>query len=272
MPTWAEGIAAIANAPETQALERQPLPRRRMHAPVIVTGYAGSGKTAIWRHLTGRDAPNRLSHDVDQDWLPLRQANRRTSITTIPGQTSAGRTVRLERYFGRGTIVGGVVFVATFGFDHVWPQQADVVAAELSTVDMSHLSDWNIKRELESFQETCREIRRKYQSAPDPAYRPKWLLVLVNKVDLYWDALDHAAEYYLPDSESPFNEHAMRLQQGIGQLAGFQYSVLPMTTDPAPYIFQSNFGGFTIESQLDDRHARASLSTLGSALEGLSGL
>lgn len=271
MPTWAEGLAAIENSPETQPLEKDPLPKRRVHSPVVVTGYAGSGKTAIWRHLTGREAPNRLSRDVDQDWLPLRQANRRTAITTIPGQTSTGRTVRLERYFGRDTIVGGVVFVATFGFNHIWPQQADIVAAELGNVDKIHLSNWNSKRELESFQETCREIRRKYQATSDPAYRPKWLLVIVNKVDLYWDALDEAAKYYLPDAKSPFNEQARRLQKDIGQL-DFEYSVLPAIADPAPYVFQSNFGGFTIESQLEDRHAHASLLTIGSALEVLSGL
>jgi hypothetical protein len=163
------------------------------------------------------------------------------------------------------------VFVASFGFDHVWPQQADTVAAELSSVNMDRLSDWNVKRELESFQETCREIRRKYQQTSDPSSRPRWLLVLVNKVDLYWDALDSAAAYYLPTSIGPFNEQAQRLLNDIGGLAQFQYIVLPVTIDPAAYAFRSNFGSFEIESQLASHHGNASIAALGSALEELSG-
>jgi hypothetical protein len=168
--------------------------------------------------------------------------------------------------------VTGVIFVASFGFDYIWPDRSDVVGAEIyPDVSIRRLSDWNIDREDESFLETCREIRRKCTADIPVELKPRWLVVLVNKVDLYWDAIDRAKAHYVPGCESPFDKVAGRLVKDIGELIPFTYVVLPITVSPGQYVFDSNYGGFDIEPQLEQHHADASLNLVETTLEGLCG-
>lgn len=271
MTTWREGVEAIRAGSSS---ERPPGGRWLpwiSRVPIVVMGGPGTGKTAIWRELTGRAAPDEMSTNVDQGYFGRGRNRRRTvAITTIPGQDSQERYLDLERYFGRDTKLHGVIFVASFGFDRIWPGAADATAAEIDTCDIEHLSAYNMRRELRAFQETCAKIKQKHLLAA-PELRPKWLLVLVNKVDLYWDAIDEARQYYVPGSGSAFNDEAQQLLDSLGTLAQFQYEVLPMTLMPIGYSFSSNRCDIPIDSQLEDRHATASLQLLAGTLERLCG-
>jgi hypothetical protein len=271
--TWHEGVAAIATGTTPDPGDRRRWMPWIKRVPIVVTGSAGAGKTAIWRHLTGGSAPDAMSTTVDQGYFFSSNSRRRNlAITTIPGQTSEQRYLDLDRYFGSTTAVRGIIFVASFGFDRVWPGESDLTAAELPRLDIDDLSGRNIQRGLRSFQETCGRIRQKFSIAREPDSKPRWLLVLANKADLYWDAIDQAERYYAPGYGSEFDREAQQLLEDLGRMMNFQYEVLPMALTPIPYEFASNRGSFLVESQLGQRHAEASLDLLGNALERLNGL
>ncbi|HYG96358.1 MAG TPA: hypothetical protein VD741_04545 [Solirubrobacterales bacterium] len=272
MTTWDRGVAAIeSNLTLGETSKRHWFPWIS-RVPVVIMGGPGAGKTAIWSKLTGRPAANAMSTKVDKGYFFGRRGLRRTlTVTTIPGQDSEQRYLDIDRYFGIYTAVHGVIFVASFGFDQIWPDESEVTAAELDPFTIEELSTRNIRRELKSFQETCNRIRHKHAVAADPFFKPKWLLVLVNKVDLYWDAIDQARDYYAPGCNSEFDREATELQRSIGTLAGFAYRVIPMALSPMPYVFSSNRGDLPIDSQLEPSHGKASLKLLADTLEELNG-
>jgi hypothetical protein len=274
MATWEDGLNAI-EAAESHSIDVhggwRPGTKRK---PIVVMGHAGAGKTEVWRHLTGKQAPDAMSTRVDQGYF--RGVGQKTkaalAITTIPGQVSEERRADVERRFSGDTLLNGVIFVAAFGFDQIWPRDADGVASELDPPTIEQLSHRNIGRELESFKETCERIRDKYLGGGH-TMTPRWLLVVVNKADLYWPGRDQASAYYRPGTGSPFDLVAHKLKTEVGELAAPRYEVMPLVLRPGPYSFRSNKGApLEAESHLDDRHAAASRRYLMERLEELSGI
>lgn len=269
MTTWLDGVNAIREGHSSDLTSKNRWYPWITRIPIVVMGGPGAGKTAIWRRLTGHSAPDAMSTRIDQGYFGRARRRRNVAITTIPGQESQERYLDLDRYFGSTTMLNGVIFVASFGFDHIWSSASDATAAEIGRCDIEHLSDYNMRRELRAFQETCARIRQKHLIAKGSDLRPKWLLVLVNKVDLYWDAIEGAQRYYAPGCGSEFDIEAEQLLKGLGTLTQFQYEVLPMTLSPLGYSFRSNRGDIPIDSQLEQRHADASLQLLVDTLETL---
>jgi hypothetical protein len=267
--TWDDGIAGIRDSDGASARFREqrwnPLISR---TPIVVTGSPGAGKTELWRRLTGRDAPEAVSTDIDQAlFFPRRRKS--VAVTTIPGQESDDRARLMLEYFGPRLIVKGVVFVATYGFNHIWPSQAEPIARNLTPVaDVNTLSEHNLDIELESFRDTCSRIKDKFSIAPRE-YAPDWLLVLANKTDLYWDGVEHAREYYQAGSESPFGRIAGALLAYLGQGRGFDYHLLPIALRAENYSFLTTKASFVVETQLSADAVSSSIETLGRALEGL---
>jgi hypothetical protein len=240
--------------------------------PIVVTGSSGAGKTEAWRQLTGRDAPDQMSRGLDQGYVfrspaPVRKKSR-IAITTIPGQTSRERFEDLDFYFAPTSYLVGVIFVATFGFDHVWPHDADLVASGLSPFTVASLRDRNIARELSSFAETCARLRAR--NAADRNLPTPWLLVLVNKVDLYATSIAPAEEYYRPTCGSLFDAEAQRLSTDLGAAAGFRYEALPVAMRAKDYNFSSNLGDLSVATQLAPGVVNGSIDTLLRVVEELS--
>jgi hypothetical protein len=123
----------------------------------------------------------------------------------------------------------GVIFVATFGFNRVWSNRADSVANQLQPFDIESLSTHNIKQELDSFRATCEKIEEKRVIA-EAGICPRWLLVLVNKIDLYRDGRVQAEDYYRPTCKSPFDDVAQQHLPLTDPVLDFStgYSRLPL--------------------------------------------
>ena len=138
-------------------------------------------------------------------------------ITTIPGQPSKERDYAINRAFGEDAFLEGVVFVACNGYDYIW-NNTDVAASGMSNFDLDSLRKRNMRHELDSFTEICRAIMRKKQAAP-PDFLPKWLLVVANKADLYWNNIDPARQYYEVGQGSEFGERTNEFLMQIGTMS-----------------------------------------------------
>lgn len=197
--------------------------------------------------------------------------NRRSlALTTVPGQPVRPRYAALEQLFGEETRLHGVIYVASNGYDHVWPGNAELFANNLksySSYDMDSLRNRNLRYERENFQDICSQILRKRFIAPEES-RPKWLLVLVNKADLYWHDQASVENYYLPGCGSDFDNHAQDLVSRIGSTA-LQYYILPLSTENSAYEFRSSFGTITTPSTLTTDQKDASIRCVVDSLGDL---
>jgi hypothetical protein len=266
MVTWPDVIERIYDGQQAN-LDLRRTRFRIARVPLVIMGNSGAGKTKIWSVLTKRPYEEESSL-VEDDGYMLRPNSKAITLSTIPGQDCKGRAAAMGRLFGPKTVVDGVIFVACNGFDHIWPTRRHIVASGLAPYDLESLRARNLRKELSKFGETCDRIIEKHMIVP--GLSPKWLLVVVNKLDLYWNRRDDAAAYYLPGSGSPFDEIAQDLQSQIGSIA-VNYDVLPLATAPADYQFQSNRGSIKVESQLTTEECTASVACLAEALEDRCG-
>ena len=172
-------------------------------------------------------------------------------------------------FFGESTILEGVIFVASFGFDTVWPDEVEDVAASLGNADIEVLGARNTTVELDSFRETCAKIAEKRTVAGGNT-GPRWLLVLVNKVDLYFDGIEQARKYYAPGSNTEFDRVAKNLIRQLSGLGPFRYDVLPVPLAPHDYHFTPGFlPPLESTTQLGPQAGEASFSVFVSLLEEL---
>jgi hypothetical protein len=268
MTTWDQGVAALAKAsPPPEHRQGHWLPWLG-RVPIVITGASGAGKTEVWRRLTGKQAPDAPSKSVEEGYLfPIRRRSR-VAVTAIPGQVSKQRYDDLNFYFGPTGRLDGVVFVASFGFDRVWPQDIDLVANNLPELTVDALRQRNVARELDSFRETCEQLRQRNFS--DRNLPVPWLLVVVNKVDLFSTELETAGSYYVPGGGSQFDQIIDRLKGDLGNAAGFRYDVLPVCLRPADYVFSSYRGTLAVRSQLDQSRAYSSIDLIIQTVKELS--
>lgn len=93
--------------------------------------------------------------------------------------------------------------------------------------------------------------------------------MLANKVDLYWDEVGSAADYYFRDSNSPFVQEAEALVKQLGT-RGPSLHHLPVAIEAADYHYVSRLGDLSQQSQLNAPAAEASLRCLIETMEELS--
>ena len=228
--------------------------------PVAVAGDAGAGKTGIWSQLTQNPAAYDMSVATDDGYMMRMNARDRLVLITIPGQISRPRAFAMDEVFDIRRRLRGVIYVASYGYDHIWPNEADQVASNLRPHNLRELRNYNMRQELSNFTDLRNAILKKFVQGPRDL-APTWLLVLVNKLDLYWPEADAAWQYYRPSSRSRFNSLAQELIQRVGTLS-LKYHVLPVATEPIGFDFQSSRGSICVPSHLSQVQCAASIRSL----------
>lgn len=268
---WPEAIDRIQQgAPAPSFDHRRFAVRGRRH--VVITGNSGSGKTRLWSTLTKSSAPEQMSLTHDDGYM-ITYKKRSLVLITVPGQYSSPRFVTLERLFDTRAHLQGIMFVACAGYDHIWPANADIVANELrrrGSYNIDGLRRHNLDNEQESFKDICRRIAEKTELTRDRDLWPKWLVVAVNKADLYWGQLPAVHDYYLPGSGSPFDRHREALFDRIGHNT-IRYLLLPLITAIGDYRFQPSSAAIPapVHPSITPAYQHASLECLASNLEEL---
>jgi hypothetical protein len=261
--TWPDVLDRTA-AGQPTGLNLQRVRFRLRRVPLTIVGNAGAGKSRIWSLLTKQPYLERASVTKDEAYM-LRRNNDAIALTTIPGQTSNSRYATLQHYFRESRPLEGVIFVACNGFDYIWPERRVTVLPSIKPYRLEALRKRNKRKELDRFTQLCEMLaERLISDRPNP---PKWLMVVVNKLDLFWDELDQAEKYYLPGSDSVFASVAQDLFSDIGRARPFGYDVLPLASVASDYSFHSARGTLTKSSKLTPIQCEASVGCLVEALE-----
>ena len=194
---------------------------------IAFTGLAGAGKSVLFDFLRGEGfkqgyKPPKPSQSVEKG--KIRPANKRMAISVLPGQTDYPRLQGLDEIFLGKKGVDGVIHVVSNGFIE---ERSSVARSSLikdtGLKTIEQFRQHQIKAELVDLKETCEIIRQsihKYQ-------KPKWLLVAVTKVDLFYDKLDEAQEYYSPHGKSEFAKRLKELQIKVGT-DNFRWETVPV--------------------------------------------
>ena len=171
---------------------------------IVVVGRPSVGKTLLTKHLNGKitiqtDKPE-LSLDVEVDVLRLKKWSK--IISTIPGQLMAEREQGLEKAFDRHDELEGVIYVVDWGYTKTWNKIAEKELISKGITDVNALREYNLETEREDFKHILAKIRQAISNNRGP----KWLLIAVNKADLFYDEIDEAQKYYDPNFKSEFTD------------------------------------------------------------------
>ncbi len=223
---------------------------------IAFTGMEGVGKTVLLDHLTGKalkiDYQNPdQSQKVEKG--KIRLPGQRLKISVVPGQDANPRLVAIDDLFSGKKPVEGVVHTVAFGFASI--RNADIQNSLIKNHKMTTFSKLNkylLDKEFEDLASTCQAIRdahRKY-------HKPMWLILAVDKIDLYYSKLDGAREYYCKQS-SRFAELLNRLKSHVGE-DYFRWQAVPVCSCLESY----EWNGKERQSQLNQNVRDAYLSQL----------
>lgn len=204
---------------------------------ILVTGTAGAGKSVLMSHYHGE--ANQLSWRTpgvspSTEIKPIPIGDWTQIVHVIPGQHGFERTTAFDVGFSKTASLKGVIHVVDWGYTAV---RDDAVRAQLINVEkvsnIHLLRARSLKVELDEFKSVCNYVR----AAVAAKRGPKWLVIAVNKVDLFIDGITDAQAYYELDQNSDFVKVLNELLIDVGR-HNLKVLVLPVCSMPA--VFEWN--------------------------------
>jgi hypothetical protein len=200
------------------------------------TGMEGAGKTVLLDHLSG--AAFRPGYQ-----LPLRSQKaesgqlgtrgQRMTATVVPGQIAAPRHLAIDKLFGGKRPLDGVVHVVCNGFASVRdPNTVETFIRNSKLTTLAKYRNYALSQELIDLELICqaiRELLRKKRS-------PSWLIVAVDKIDLYFDKIGKARAYYSLNADSPFADRLRTLASQVGT-DNFRWESVPVCGCLEPFAW-----------------------------------
>ncbi|MDO8065576.1 hypothetical protein [Janthinobacterium sp. SUN206] len=227
---------------------------------ILVTGHSGAGKSVLTGQLHGSardlyyEAPSE-SQTVEVEAITIGEWTK--LVRVLPGQKgrrTAGEIDSLQE----NESLDGVIHVVDFGY--VAPRDpvvAQALVEEDGIVTLQELRERNLKLEVEDLKDLIASIRRLHHQHK----RPKWLIIAVNKVDLYPTERSMALAHYHSKGTSPFSKALRELQQEIGE-NNLAIYVVEVCSHEADFIWN----GFNVPSALAPREDNTILRNFSSVL------
>ena len=203
---------------------------------IIVTGRAGAGKSVLAAHYHGEansldwDEPGTSS---DVEIKPITIGEWTKIVEVIPGQNTAERKKALDRALNQTNDLEGIIHVVDWGYTAIRDTAVrnDLIGST-GLDSIQKIRDRNLKLELEEFDKLLELISMSISSGRGP----KWLVVAVNKVDLYESDLTVAQEYYHSECSGVFGKRLEKLFKEVGS-NNLKVLCLPVCAMPEPFIW-----------------------------------
>lgn len=186
-------------------------------ADVIVTGRGGAGKSVLASHYHGE--ANNLDWQLpatsnDVEVKPIAIGDWTKIVSVIPGQDTAERTQAIDEVFNKNEALEGIIHVVDWGYTAVRDETVRKVMMTTKGIDtIQKLRDHNLQLELQDFKDLLVDVKRSIRKKKGP----KWIVIAVNKVDLYESTIDDAKNYYHPECGGPFSLLIDELYSVIGK-------------------------------------------------------
>lgn len=197
---------------------------------VAFTGMEGVGKTVLYDYLTGKGfLPNYTPPMQSQvrEKGDLTAGKARLVVHVVPGQqVSEPRYTALDQVFKGSEPVEGVVHVVAYGHAVIRNESSRnqlITAMKIDNADK--FREHQRQREIADLEETCQWILDSHRVRR----YPKWMLVVIDKVDLFSNSITEARDYYSPGSGSLFSSVLDSLLTKVGT-AFFRWQTVPVCT------------------------------------------
>lgn len=197
-------------------LKRGALLMGRGKSDVVILGRSAVGKSLLTDRLRGLPgdlnwvAPG-ISRSVES--AVLRAGSKPMIIRTIPGQVSRERDAGIHEAMSEHNHLRGVIYVADWGYTDVRDESVRRDQIDREGIDtLEKVRQSNLTAEVADFNEVTLRIRESIARCG----KPVWLLIVVNKADLFFDRMDEAQAYYHPQLESAFTAPLRRLIEHVG--------------------------------------------------------
>lgn len=230
---------------------------------IVFTGMGGVGKTVLFDHLSGTafdknyEPPQEMSQAIEIGKMPARR--KRIKISVLPGQESRPRLQAINELFYGDKPINGVVHVVANGFIELRSPEARQELIEKYGLDtLLRFREHQLREEVEDFDATCDVIRQSAQKHR----MPNWMIVVVNKCDLYSSDLEAARAHYATGTNSPFRIRLSQLQQQLG-FDNFRWTIAPACS----WLDDFTWNGNTTKVQLNVSQRNHLLFRLSATLE-----
>lgn len=194
---------------------------------IVFTGQAGAGKSVLLDFLKGEGfkqgyKPPKPSQSVEKG--KVRKSNKQMAISVLPGDNQNPRLQGINEIFLDKKAVDGVIHVVCNGFIDVRDPTAREVLINDQKIDtIEKFRQVQLSEELKDLDETCKVLRQSIQKHRTP----KWMLIAVTKIDLFYDTLDVVRAYYSPNGSSEFAKRLQLLQTQVGT-DNFRWGTIPV--------------------------------------------
>ena len=210
---------------------------------IAFVGPEGIGKSVLLDHLTGAAAKEGYSPPAKSrkpEPGKLKSQGNRLAITVSPG-AGGPKVDTFNDVFGGRHPVDGVVFVAGSGLITLRDEHARQTNIELGYTTIEKWRKLNWKGELDHLIELCATIEASHAESR----RPRWLLVVSTKADLYYQEIEKVGAYYSPYGDSEFANILNTLRLNVGR-NNFEWDALPVCS----MLEDFHWGKEVLQSQL----------------------
>ena len=213
---------------------------------VIITGRAGVGKSVLASHYHGEANTqdwNEPGTSSDVEIKPITIGDWTKIVAVIPGQNNAERFKALDTALNKNKKLDGVIHVVDWGFTSIRDAAVRQEMIENGGVDsIEKIRAQNLSLELKEFDSLLEKLKMSITSERGPS----WLVIAVNKVDLFKDKLNEAERYYNPMCTSEFTAVLNDFFETVGKI---KVKVVYLPVCPMPETFEWN--GQVISPQID---------------------
>lgn len=213
---------------------------------VIVTGRAGVGKSVLASHYHGEANTqdwNESGTSQDVEIKPITIGDWTKIVAVIPGQSSQERARALDEALNKTNELDGVIHVVDWGFTSIREAAVRKEMIESRKIDsIDKIREHNLALELNDFESMLDKLTMSISNGRGP----KWLVIAVNKVDLFEKDLLIAERYYNPLCTSPFTDKINSFLRTVG---ANNIKVVHLPVCPMPEPFEWN--GEVVAPQID---------------------
>lgn len=202
---------------------------------IAVTGHSNAGKTNLADQLEGRAREPKYqiaNESLSVEVSAVRFSNSTKLIRVLPGQKGR-RTLGEIEAFENNSSLEGVIHVVDYGYTCPRNQAAAATLLNDGYDTIEKLRAANLKTELYTLAELISDIHKAHHKHKTP----KWLALVVNKVDLFPSQLEEALHHYHPSLNGEYGKMLQNLQNSLGT-NNFETFVFQLSARPVPFIWQ----------------------------------
>lgn len=270
MPNWDEACSRVSIPGMFTTPEKGTLFNLASKSRIVITGASGAGKTELFRYLTGKKVPYGSSTNSDESFQKYKKFAKNLALITIPGQSSKERHELINYLFGRDAKLDGVIHMLSYGFNEIWPKDQPAFTRNLKNKELLSVRKKNLTNEFGDLKDILEHLSSKIIDC-GIELRPKWILILVSKADLYWNDINNAKAYYHPLDLCKKHPHTKEQLDNFitnyAEKAKIEVVMLPIALDNRDYTLENVNININNTSSLNDNERTALNSAFFETLE-----